>query len=55
MNQVQIRQCRRKAGSSISPLVNARELQLECLELHETLLVPLLMYGIGTMEGEGEV
>ena len=32
------------------PLVNARDLQLECARvMHETLLVPVLMYGSETM------
>ena len=38
-------------------LVNARNLQLECARvLHETLLVPVLIYGNETvMKGEGEI
>ena len=35
---------------AIRPLVNARDLQLECARVvHETLLVPVLMYGSETM------
>ena len=40
---------RRVVGVIIS-LVNAKNLQLECARvLHETLLVPVFMYGIETM------
>ena len=40
---------RRVAGVTRS-LVNARDLQLECARvLHESLLVPVLMYGTETM------
>ena len=40
---------RRYAGA-IWSLVNARDLQLECTRvLHETLLVPVFMYGSETM------
>ena len=40
----------RRVAGSISSLVNARDLQLECARvLHETLLVPLLMYGTEKM------
>ena len=56
MNQVQMRQCRRKVASGrrvaggMRSLVNARGLQLECAGiLHETLLVPVLMYNSETM------
>ena len=36
----------RKVAGAIRSLVNARDLQLECARvLHETLLVPVLMYG----------
>ena len=46
---------RRKVADAIRFLINARGLQLECArELHEALLVPILLYGIG-MEGEVEV
>ena len=48
-------ECSRKEASgkrvagAIRSLVNARELQLECARVfHETLLVPLLMYGSET-------
>ena len=37
-------------GGAIRSLVNARDLQLECARvLHETLLVPVLIYGSETM------
>ena len=56
MNQVQMRQCRRKAASGMRDgganrsLVNARGLQLECAGvLHEILLVSVFMYGSETM------
>ena len=40
----------RRMTSAIRPLVNGRDLQLECARvLHETLLVPVLMYGSETM------
>ena len=40
----------RKVASAIRSLVNARDLQLEYARvLHETLLVPVLMYGSETM------
>ena len=49
-------ECSRKAASgrrvsgAIRSLVNARSLQLECARVfHETLLVPILMYGSETM------
>ena len=39
-------ECSRKVAGAIRSLVNARDLQLECARvLHETLLVPFLMYG----------
>ena len=41
-------ECSRKVA--IRSLVNARDLQLQCARvLHETLLVPVLMYGSETM------
>ena len=50
-------ECRRKVASGrgvagpIRSLVNARELELECTRvLHETLLIPILMYGSETYE-----
>ena len=40
----------RKVAGAIRFLVNTRGLQLECTRvLHETLLVPVLMYGSETM------
>ena len=40
----------RRVASAIRSLVNARDLQLECPRvLHETLHVPVLMYGSGIM------
>ena len=40
----------RKVGDAIKSLVNAIDLQFECARfLHETLLVPVLMYGSKTM------
>ena len=40
----------RRVAGAIGSLVNAREMQLECTRvLHETLLVPLLMYCSETM------
>ena len=40
----------RKVSDAIRSLVNARSLQLECARVfHETLLVPILMYGSETM------
>ena len=40
----------RRIASAIRPLVNARDLQLECASfLHEILLVPVLMYGSEAM------
>ena len=39
-----------RVTGGIRSLVNARDLQLECASvLHETLLVPVLMYGSETM------
>ena len=53
--------CHRKVASGkrvagvIRSLVNARYLQLDCARvLHETLLVPLLIYGSETMLGKGK-
>ena len=41
---------RRRVAGAIRSLVNPRDLQLECaIVLHETLLVPVLMYGNETM------
>ena len=40
----------KRVASPTRSLVNARDLQLECADvLHETLLIPVLMYGIETM------
>ena len=40
----------RRVAGAINFLVNARDLQLECTRvLHETLLVPFLLYGSETM------
>ena len=40
----------RKVAGMIKSLVNARDLRVECARvLHETLLVPVLMYGSETM------
>ena len=40
----------RRVAASIRSPVNARDLQLECARvLHETLLVPVLMYGSETI------
>ena len=40
----------RRVAGSMRSLVNARDLQLECARiLHETLLVPVLMYDSETM------
>ena len=52
MNHVQMRGnvIGRKVGGAIRSLINARGLQFECARvLHETLLVPVLMYGSKTM------
>ena len=61
-NQAQMdAECSRKVASgrrvagAIKSLVNARDLQLECARvLHETLLVPVLMYGSETMLWKGK-
>ena len=47
----------RRVAGTIRSLVNDRDLQLEYARvLHETLLVPVLMYGSDNfMEGEGEI
>ena len=40
----------RRVAGAISPLVNARDLKIECARiLHETLLVPVLTYGSETI------
>ena len=40
----------RRVAGAIRSLVNTRDLQLECVKvLHETLLIPVLMYGSETM------
>ena len=40
----------RRVADTIRSLVNAKDLQLECARfLHETLLLPVLMYGSDTM------
>ena len=42
-------QSRRRVAVAIRSLVNARSLQVECIRvLHESLLVPILTYGIET-------
>ena len=42
--------CVRRIADAIMTLVNARELQFDCARiLHETLLVPALMYGNETI------
>ena len=42
--------CGRRVAGGIRSLVNARELELECAGvLHETFLVPVLIYGSETM------
>ena len=44
----------RRVASAIRSLVNARRLQLECARvLHESLLVPVLVYGSETMIWRG--
>ena len=50
-------ECCRKVTSTIRSLVNARDLRIECAKvLHETLPVPVFMYGSETvMEGVGEI
>ena len=46
-----MRQCSRKVVGAIRYLVNARSLHLECARvLHESLLIPVLMYGSETMK-----
>ena len=41
---------RRRGASAIRSLVNARDLQLECVRvLHEILLMPILKYGSETI------
>ena len=43
-----VRTCGRRVTGAIRYLVNARSLQLECSRvLHESLLMPVLTYGIG--------
>ena len=56
INQVQVWQChwkvtsRKKVAGAISSLVNSNGLQLECDRvLHETLLMPVLIYGSETL------
>ena len=56
MNQVEMRQCRRKGvnghkiAGAIRSLVNAIDLQLECARLlHEKFLVPILIYDNDSM------
>ena len=40
----------RRAAGTFRALISARDLQLECARvLHETLLVPVLLYGSETM------
>ena len=40
----------KRVAGAIKSLVNARDLQLECARvLHETLLIPVVMYGSETM------
>ena len=40
----------RRVSGVIRSIVNARDLQIECARvLHETMLVPVLMYGSETM------
>ena len=48
---------RRRVAGVTKSLVNTRDLQLEFARvLHETLLVPVLMYGSeNVMDGEGEI
>ena len=49
------RDCSRKVASgrrvagAIKALINSRDYQLDCRILHETLLVPVLMFGSETM------
>ena len=43
----------RKVAHAVKSLVNARDLQLECARvLHETYLVPVLMYGVRQCYGK---
>ena len=43
----------RRVTGAIRSVVNSRDLQLECARiLHETLLVPVVMYGSETMLGK---
>ena len=43
----------RRVLGAIRPLVNTKDLQLECVRiLHETLLLPVLMYESEVMEKE---
>ena len=43
----------RRIAGEIMSLVNAKNLQLECARvLHETLLMPLLMYGVRQFHGK---
>ena len=45
----------RKVAGAFRSLVNARDLHLECARvLHETVLVPILMYGSETMLWKGK-
>ena len=46
---------RRRVADDIRSLVNARSLQLECAKvLHESLLMPVLMYGSKTLIWRGK-
>ena len=61
-NQVQMKRCGRKVTSgrkvagAISSLVNAKDLQLECVRvLHDVLLVPVLMYSSEKMPPQFQV
>ena len=47
-----MRQCHgRKVTGAVRPIVNARDMQLECARvLHEALLVLVLIYGSETMK-----
>ena len=50
MNQVQMLPSGRKVAGAIRSLINARDLQLQCVRvLHEGLLVPILLYGSETL------
>ena len=45
-----VAECSRKVAGDIRFPVNTRDLQLQCERvLHETLLIPVLMYGSETM------